>query len=121
MIVVLLTAVLAFILPSRTQQYIDEQFTFPLPRTFLSEQDGIAKAREALSRVVRNPSALVPIRNDPQNSTVAPDGKRDVYLIRFNENTGHIAFVKPRHTGTLLIVELELRGDHLSCKVTGTK
>ena len=119
--VVLLAAVLAFVLPSRTRQYFSEQFTFPLPRTFLSEQDGIARAREALSRVVRNPTALVPIRNDPLNSTVAPDGKRDVYLYRFSENSGNIAFVKPRHTEALLIVELELRGDYLSCKVTGTK
>lgn len=49
------------------------------------------------------------------------DGRRNVYLYRFSENSGNIAFVKPRHTKTLLIVELELRGDYLSCKVTGTK
>ena len=121
MFIVFSVAVLALLLPSRSVQFIDERFTFPLPRTatFLSEPDGITKAREALSRVVRNPAALVPIRIDPQNSTVAPDGRRDVYLLRFNENAGHIAFVPPRHKDGLLFVELELRGDQLSCTVSG--
>ena len=123
MFIVLSVALLAFLLPSRSEQFISEQFTFPLPgtATFLSEQDGITKAREALSRVVRNPAALVPIRINPQNSTVAPDGRRDVYLLRYNENAGHIAFVDTRHKHRFLIVDLQLRGDRLSCTVTGTR
>jgi len=120
LLIVSLVAVLALLLPSRSEQFISEQFTFPFPTTarFLSEQDGIIKAREALSRVVRNPTALVPIRTDPRNSTFDPDGRRDDYLFRLTANAGQIAF---RHKDTLLIVELELRGDQLSCKVIGTK
>ena len=123
LLIVSLVAVLALLLPSRSEQFISEQFTFPFPTTarFLSEQDGIIKAREALSRVVRNPTAMVPIRTDPRNSTFAPDGRRDDYLFRLTANAGQIAFVKPRHKDTLLIVELELRGDQLSCKVIGTR
>ena len=123
MFIVFLVAVLALLLPSRREQFINERFTFSLPRTttFLSEQDGITKAREALSRVVRNPAALVPIRTDPKNGTVAPDGRRDVYLLRITENDGHIVFVSPRHKDTFLIVDLELRGDRLSCTITGTR
>ena len=65
--IVFSVAVVALLLPSGSEPFIDEQFTFQLPKTatFLSERDGITKAREALSRVVRNPTALVPIRNDP--------------------------------------------------------
>src|SRR5947207_3248391 len=49
MFIVFSVAVLALLLPSGSEQFINEQFTFPLPRTatFLSEQDGITKAREA--------------------------------------------------------------------------
>ena len=120
LLIVFLVAVLALLFPSRSEELIWEQFTLPLPSTsrFLSEPDAMIKAREALSRAVRNPTALVPIRTDPRNSTVAPDERRDDYLFRFNANAGRIAF---RHKEALLIVELELRGDQLSCKVIGTR
>src|SRR5439155_13081877 len=123
MFIVLSVALLAFLLPSRSEQFISEQFTFPLPgtATFLSEQDGITKAREALSRVVRNPTALVPILTDPQNGTFAPGGRRDVYLLRYTETAGHIAFVATRHTHRFLIVALQLPCHSFSCTVIRTR
>src|SRR5205807_2252332 len=62
--VVLIVAVLAVLLPFRSEQFISEQLTFRLSRAepFLSEEAAMTKARAALSRVVRNPTALVPIR-----------------------------------------------------------
>lgn len=123
MLIVLSVAVFVFRRPSQSVEFIREQFTFPLPRTetFLSEQDGITKAREALARVVRNPNAFVPIPSDPKSSTVAPDGSRDVYLLRFNAETGYIAFVESPRKETFMSMELTLRGDQLTCTVTGTR
>jgi len=117
---VLFCSVVAGIEISRhwTEQFVEEEFTFQVSGTapFLSEQLALAKVREALSEVVRRPSALTPIMTDAQSRTAAPDGRRDVCLIREGGNAGVLFF---NCNGKIWDVRVQLRRDTVQCTVRG--
>jgi hypothetical protein len=80
---------------------------------FLSDALAIEKAKEAMHR------AGYDARWEPlgEGRTVAPDGTRDVYLLRnaLNPNLGTISFLDEGNRKR--IVQIELDGDRLTCEV----
>ncbi len=103
-----------------TEQSFEQQFSFKVSGTapFLSQQLALAKARQALSQVVRDPSALTPVLFQDQSRTTASGERRTLCLIREGDNAGTLFF---QSNGKVWDVTVQLRGDAVQCTVRGTE
>ncbi len=102
---------------------VDRDFSYQLPGSppFLSEQLALSKAEESLSQVVRDPTDWMPLQFQDRKIRTAPDGTRDLCLIRFtptNPNGGIILFTNSQHAYENRTVMVELRGAQVWCTVS---
>src|SRR5262249_13430746 len=83
-VAVVCTLLTADLSQRQTERPMDHVFSYRLFNApwFLSEELALAKARRALSHVVPDPSVWKPVENADPKASTAPDGRRDVYLIR---------------------------------------
>ena len=113
----------ALLTADRSERHVSRGFSYQLPGAppFLAEQLALAKAQEALSQVVRDPTVWTPIETRDRKGGTAPDGTRDVYLIRdtpTNPSAGLILFDSTVHTNTVWAVDVQLQANRLWCTVS---
>lgn len=126
-LVLFFTAVLWVLLTADpAQRPVIRQFHYQLATAppFLSEEQAVLTAEEALSQVVRDPTVWRPVERRDQKGRTAPDGTRDVFLVRhdrYNPNAGWILFDSTQHVDTVWAVNLQLQATEVWCTVSKAK
>ncbi len=95
------------------------QLSFTPP--FLSEDLALAKAQEALAECGVNTNlwkAIAESSRLAEAGTVAPDGRRDVYLLRVHPNLGLMTFDTATGSKHERLVTIELQGRTVLCSVS---
>ncbi|SRR5258705_9266150 len=92
-------------------------YSLPTAPAFLSEELALTKAQETITSSGIDAGAIKPVESSLP--TVAPDGRRDMYLIRaaLNSNAGIIHFRGFYETNRLWFASLLLESNSLSCIV----
>ena len=106
--------------PSRLN--LSHQFNYQLPGAppFLAEGLALEKAKESLSKVVSDPDTWQPQENPAKKGTFAPDGTRDMYFFRLNQNNGFLFFESTQRTNERWSVSVMLHLNGVHCTVART-
>ena len=97
------------------------RYQLPVAPQFLSEDLALARAKESLAKVIKDPSNWKPVVPRGGAPGFAPDGIRDTYLMRdrgTNSNQGLLLFESTRTTNESWLVTLVLNRNQLECTVS---
>ena len=90
------------------------EYVFPLQSAppFLSEELAVEQARATLAMEGYNVDQWQ-LTNREQSGTLAPDGTRDRYLIRYQNTYGRVSFLNGKHYRTY---DVSLQGSRVVCR-----